>query len=151
MLLSGVGGRGGIWLGIVREIWNHRNRVVFWEWAGRSSGGLYCGTKEDLILGHGKKKDWLFSLTQAGVWNLNVVWGIWKIDIWCFLFNVFAQVWKLWCILCRYPWLFLLGRVGLMCLSWVAIGSCFCFVQVFLVYISFSRDELLFLAISYLA
>jgi len=53
MLLLGVG---DIWVGIVSEIWNYRNIVVFLERTRRFSGGFYSGTKEDLVLDHGKEK-----------------------------------------------------------------------------------------------
>jgi len=54
MLLSGVGG--GIWVGIVSEIWNNGNRVVFENRQVDLMEVFYCGTKEDLVLGHSKRK-----------------------------------------------------------------------------------------------
>ena len=84
----------------------------------------------------------MFSLTLTGVWNLSVVWGIWKTDSLSYLTNVLFPVlvvvvwfcagligksylarlnWGMESIvcLCRLSWSFLFGRVGM--LFWTAI------------------------------
>jgi len=53
---------GGIWVGIISEIWNHRNR--FLERERRPSGGFLLDTKEDLVLDHDKGKCGQFFLLR---------------------------------------------------------------------------------------
>ena len=87
MLLLGVG---GIWVGIIGEIWNHRNIVAF--------KNEHVDLVEDFTVVQRRtwswitvKENWLISLTRIGVWNPFVVWNIWEIDVWWFMFNVLSR------------------------------------------------------------
>jgi len=61
---------------------------------GKSSGGIYCGTKEDLVLGHGKRKISCFLLLRL-VFEISLLYEIFeRLIFWDFLTNVFAHTWK---------------------------------------------------------
>jgi len=63
MLLLGAG---GIWVGIIGEIWNHRNKVIFKNGCVDLIEFFYCGTKEYLVLDYGKEKIGWFLLLRLG-------------------------------------------------------------------------------------
>jgi len=125
---------GDIWVGIVSEIWNHRNEVVFWEWMGTPSGGFYFNTKENLVLDHGKRKVGCFLLLWL-VFGTSMLYEVFERLIFGVSYLMFVP--RFWS--CGVFCAVFLGSDGLMCLSWVEIGSCLCFVQVFLVMFSYRR------------
>jgi len=47
---------GGVWVGIIGEIWNHRNMVIFKKGCVDLVEFFYCSTKEDLVLDYDRGK-----------------------------------------------------------------------------------------------
>ena len=57
---------------------------------GRSSGCIYCGTKEDLVLGHGKRKISCFLLLRL-VFGTSLLYEVFeRLIFWGFLTNVYV-------------------------------------------------------------
>ena len=91
----------------------------FLEWTGRSSESFYCGTKEDLVLDHSKIKVGCFLLHRL-VLGTSMLYEVFERLIFSVSYLMFVPKFGSCGVFCTV----FLGRDGLMCLSWVANGSC---------------------------
>ena len=104
-------GGGGIWVGIVSEIWNHKNMVVF------ENGRV--DLVEVFTVVQRKTWSWITVLLLRMVLGTSMLHEVSERLIFGVSYLMFVPRFES-CVFCAV----FLGRDGLMCLSWVAIGSC---------------------------